>query len=424
MVKSPPAAWWDLRGWALWRLGAPGTVFLLASELVAAALTAARFRHSWWPHSGLVSAVVLLGLAVLYGEASDRIERLRRFLGVDGIVSNHNSVVCLAGLLTLPLNLAAALVLGVYAHTYQRARRHNTLRPHRLIFSAAASMLATFIADDFYHALHGQLGVIGVGDAGLVIVTVAVYTSANLGVLLVGMYLVGRPASWRSVLPDREQITYENTTLVLGVVTAVVIAHAAWISPLLLILVAALHRSSLVAELQHAATRDTKTGLLNSGAWYAVAENHLMRCRASGEQIAVLLVDLDHFKRVNDTHGHLTGDAALRAVADILAVELRDYDAVGRYGGEEFIVLLPGAADTAAALIADRLGRRIREGTAGHTAPVTASIGVAAARPVPGRSLDDLIAAADLALYEAKDAGRDRVRVAASLDRSEPDRGP
>lgn len=414
----------DHHGWGLWRLGVLGSAFLLGSDLVAAGLTAVSFRHGWWPPSGLVSAAVLLGLAVLYGEASDRIERLRRFLGVDGIVSNHNSVVCLAGLLTLPLNLAAVLVLGVYGHTYQRARRHNTLRPHRLIFSAAASMLATFIAGYSYHALHGQIGVIEVWDAGLVILTVVVYTSANLGVLLVGMYLVARPAPWRSVLPDREQITYENTTLVLGVVTAVIIAHAAWISPLLLILVAALHRSSLVAELRHAATRDTKTGLLNSGAWYGVAENHLMRCRASGEQIAVLLVDLDHFKQVNDTHGHLTGDAALRAVADILTAELRDYDAVGRYGGEEFIVLLPGADDTTAALIADRLGRRIREGTVGHTAPVTASIGVAAARPVLGRNLDDLIAAADLALYEAKDAGRDRVRVAASLDRSEPDIGP
>ena len=127
---------------------------------------------------------------------------------------------------------------------------------------------------------------------------------------------------------------------------------------------------------------------------------------------AILLIDLDHFKIVNDTHGHLAGDEVLKEVAEILVRELRGYDAVGRYGGEEFIALLPGVSGLAAAGIGERLRERISSNNSNAGITVTASIGVAASVSGAGPSLEDVIGAADTALYEAKATGRDRVCLA------------
>jgi diguanylate cyclase (GGDEF)-like protein len=128
------------------------------------------------------------------------------------------------------------------------------------------------------------------------------------------------------------------------------------------------------------------------------------------------MVDLDNFKAVNDAHGHLAGDEVLRAVAATLAAEVRAYDAVGRFGGEEFVVLLCGVDTVAAARTADRLRVRIGAidvtvpGVAGpsHIRGLTASVGCVAS-PTAAGTVDELVGAADGALYEAKRAGRDRV---------------
>ena len=108
-----------------------------------------------------------------------------------------------------------------------------------------------------------------------------------------------------------------------------------------------LHRAVLVHQLAEAARTDLKTGLLNAAAWHTQAERALSRNRRDDSPRGVLVLDLDHFKRVNDTYGHLAGDNVLVAVADALRGEVRDRDLVGRFGGEEFVVLLaalPGGA--------------------------------------------------------------------------------
>lgn len=166
---------------------------------------------------------------------------------------------------------------------------------------------------------------------------------------------------------------------------------------------------SLVADLQRAASWDSKTALLNSRAWYALAETYLVGARKSAVSIAVLLVDVDHFKRVNDTHGHRAGDQVLRAVADILSSELRGYDAIGRFGGEEFIILLPATDSNQAADVAQRVCNRIRTETLITDIAITVSIGGAACVPTAGQELTQLITAADLALYRAKRSGRDQI---------------
>jgi diguanylate cyclase (GGDEF)-like protein len=120
------------------------------------------------------------------------------------------------------------------------------------------------------------------------------------------------------------------------------------------------------------------------------------------------MIDLDHFKALNDEHGHQAGDDALKAVADCLTDALRGYDAVGRFGGEEFVALLSEADVDEAVAVANRLCDRIRNLHLAHGTTVTASVGVGTGR-CGEHDLDTLIAVADKALYAAKRAGRDRV---------------
>jgi diguanylate cyclase (GGDEF)-like protein len=408
-----------LRGWSLWQIGWTATSYLLAIECAALGVFVGEFSHvyrfapQFWMRAGL-----LLAMAVVYGEACDRIERLNRYLAADGMTTNQNSVICFAGVLTLPAQLAASLVLVVYAHTYWRGRQRGSAHLYRTIFMAGSTVLATFAAAGTYHGLGGQLGSVSPVDALVVLLTIGIYTTGNLALLLVCLYLVSRPIDWRSLLPQRHHVAYENSTLLFGAFSAIVILHGPWLSPLILILVASLHRASLVTDLQHSANTDSKTGLLNSRGWHVMARQQLSQADSAGSPSAVLLIDLDHFKRVNDTHGHLAGDVVLKSVADILVKELRGYDAVGRYGGEEFIALLPGADGVAALAIGERLRYRICSAAPDELLAVTASVGVAVGLPRTALTLEDIIDAADVALYQAKTNGRDRVCLAPPMDAS------
>src|SRR5262249_24393193 len=158
------------------------------------------------------------------------------------------------------------------------------------------------------------------------------------------------------------------------------------------------------------------TELLNAAAWRQLAQRELQRAARQGTATAVLVIDMDEFKLLNDIYGHLAGDEALSAVAAALSDELRGYDAVGRFGGEEFVALWPGVDATAAVRVAERVRQRIERldvsvkrhaGPDSHIA-VTASIGVASAWGAA--ELDDLLRDADAALYRAKGAGRNTVR--------------
>jgi diguanylate cyclase (GGDEF)-like protein len=221
------------------------------------------------------------------------------------------------------------------------------------------------------------------------------------------MYLAARSPSLRQLLPGAQEVAYEVSTLILGVLCGVIVLRTPWLSPLVFVLGAVLHRSSLVRQLQTAATTDDRTGLLNAGAWRELASQQLARCVRANSPTALLLIDLDHFKSVNDTYGHLAGDAVLSMVGQALKHELRGHDAVGRYGGEEFAVLLTEVDATSAVDIADRVRARIAGIRPGDGIRVTASIGLALRRS--SGTLNDLLANADTALYRAKAAGRDRV---------------
>ncbi len=174
-----------------------------------------------------------------------------------------------------------------------------------------------------------------------------------------------------------------------------------------------LQRSLLHQQLAAAARTDPKTGLLNATAWQREADAEVARALRTDAPLALLLVDVDHFKRVNDSHGHLIGDEVLRALATELRQQVRESDVVGRFGGEEFTVLLPRTDDASAYGIAERLrasAANLSVAAADARISVTVSIG-AAVLGQHGNDLFELLTAADVALYRAKDAGRDQVRV-------------
>jgi diguanylate cyclase (GGDEF)-like protein len=169
--------------------------------------------------------------------------------------------------------------------------------------------------------------------------------------------------------------------------------------------------------------RDPLTGLLNRRSFDQALAEAIARMRRLDEVFALCILDLDHFKTINDTHGHAAGDAVLRAVAHTMAMGVREIDKVFRMGGEEFAVILPGV-DAADALTA---GERLRSLVEAHPVPVdtaqipvTASIGIALSSHALGANR--LTEAADKALYRAKDEGRNRVVIGESRDELAPRR--
>ena len=209
----------------------------------------------------------------------------------------------------------------------------------------------------------------------------------------------------RNQLRSRSFYVAEVSVLSQAAVVAVLWA----VSPLLVLLVvpsySVLQRSLMHAPLREAADTDVKTGLLRLHAWEARAAAVLDK----GRGFAVLLLDLDHFKAVNDERGHLTGDDVLRRTGELVHEHVRPSDVPARFGGEEFVVLLPEADARQAIAVAERL-RAAVEACDFDGLRLTASIGVFASGPMAPERLREALACADLALYAAKSSGRNAVR--------------
>ena len=159
------------------------------------------------------------------------------------------------------------------------------------------------------------------------------------------------------------------------------------------------------------ATRDGLTGLYNRRAVLERLDEEMARARREGAELSVLLLDVDHFKRVNDQYGHQAGDEVLRELAARLGSVLRTYDAFGRYGGEELIAILPGCGNAASVLVAERMRSAAASSpieTRTGAVAVTVSIGAASCRSGQTDAAA-IIARADAALYRAKNGGRNRV---------------
>jgi len=405
-----------IRGSGLWSIPASARAFLLFAEFCALATTIGLVLGEQATRTTIVRFVVLIALSVGYSEFAARSERIRQYLGSDRISAAPLSVWSFAAVLTMPAGWAAALILVQYGHALLQARRDSSGRPYRLVFSAAVTVLAQLAASLTIDrasggaALHGQLrSSLAVVAGGLV------FTALNLALLMVGMWLAARPPRIRSMLPDRDAVGYELATLVLGMAAAEFLLHTAALVPVILVLVAYVHRSSVVKALQHAAQTDTKTGLMNASAWSVHANNALSRSARTGQPVAVLVVDIDHFKPINDTHGHLIGDEVLVAVATCLRRELRGHDGLGRFGGDEFVAILEQLAPGAAEQVGERLRSAVSSLQIADRLSITVSIGLAHgnADDTSG-DIQGLLERADAALYLAKSSGRNQLCTAGS----------
>jgi len=234
----------------------------------------------------------------------------------------------------------------------------------------------------------------------------------------VAVKAAGPAARLRDTLLARESLHNDATELCAAILVALAVA----VSPLTLVVAfplgTLLQRSYRHAQLLSDARSDAKTGLLNAAAWEAEAAAEVARAVRSSSPLAVAVLDLDRFKLINDTYGHLVGDQVLKQIAGTMTEVLRDYDVAGRFGGEEFVMLLPQTRAVDALRIAERVRAHIAElplhasGEAGaERVPVTVSIGVAALDAGSRRELPELLAAADAALYRAKASGRDQVQM-------------
>ena len=164
--------------------------------------------------------------------------------------------------------------------------------------------------------------------------------------------------------------------------------------------------------LRRIASTDALTGLLNRRRFAEIAEHELARSRRSGHPLTLVLGDIDHFKRINDRHGHAAGDHVLQSVANLLQGGLRDYDSVARWGGEEFVVLLPDTDASTARAVVERLRETIAESHPsfeGALITVTMTLGVA--QFAADENWHAIVARADQALYRGKAAGRNRVEM-------------
>jgi len=408
--------------WLLWKIPRRAIVVVLAIEAVAALLTAVGLLTEHPTRSDINRLVLLAVLSAIYSEAEDRTDRIQRYRSYAGPYIDAQSVWTFAGVLLLPAGYAALLIVIIYAHMVLRAHRTRSRHPHRIVLTGSAVVLAALAASTVYHWLshlpqlsHGAAQAVGVLGA------IVCHRLVNDLVVSLVIYLATQPISLSNVLLGGDELAVETAMTILGAFTAQTVLQSPWLTPAVLLLVVVMYRGLLTRRLEVAATTDGKTGLLNATAWREVAQRHLRRAIRENQAAAALVIDLDRFKALNDAHGHLVGDAALNAVANCIKHELRDYDAVGRYGGEEFVALLPNAGANTAMRVAERVRERIEACPIsvedGATIHLTASIGVAT-HPTHGGELDELIRAADRALYAAKDAGRNAVRLASEPSRT------
>ncbi len=401
----------QLRSWRLWTASRTLVGYLLATVAVFLSLAGVLLVRT------ALTLEDLTGFAVLLGGAAVCVGATRRLGETAGIGRDLQSAWGLPIALLLPP--VYGLLAPVPLKAFSQLRLGRGLA-YRRVLSAATIGLAQCAASVLFHRLlpTGEVGAsLLTNPARTVLIALgcaAMCYLVNTALITTAVRLSTAEVSWRPMLLDRESLYIDLVEVCMGVTV-----FAAWVLTPLLVLVllppvVLLQRSLTYAQMRTAARTDAKTGLLNAAAWQEEAGRDIVRAHREHRPLTVLMIDLDQFKAFNDTYGHLAGDQALTAVAHSLIGGLRVYDQLGRFGGEEFSVVLPNADQSEAGRVAERLRRAVADLLVPGTDPpgrLTVSIGVAVLG-VHGDGLIDLLAAADLALYRAKDAGRDQVAFA------------
>ncbi len=414
------------RGWPVWRLPRLllGAVLLL--EAAAAAMLVGGLLTGPFPAPPeLWAAGALCVLGIAYTEVSVGVERERRRLGGVALV-DLSSVWSFAAVLVLPGAHAAVVATLIMLHRWARACR-QWVPLHRQMFSIATVVLACITTGALLEAADPVADPVE-QSLWILLVAMFLFMAVNLGLIAAVVAYSAPRAGPATVLGPVDENLLELAMLCMGALIAIAVALNPALLVLILLPLYVVLRAVLIRPLEVAASTDGKTGLLNAAAWVTEADRVLARTDAAERGCGVLILDLDHFKAVNDTHGHAVGDHVLAAVAAGLRQVVRARDLVGRMGGEEFVVMTRRAAGGARSVELETVelevvAERIRAHVAGLRlevptlrgplliADLTVSVGGAVAA-VGGSDLAALLQTADNALYAAKRAGRNAVRVA------------
>jgi diguanylate cyclase (GGDEF)-like protein len=393
--------------------------YMLLVEAVALGWTAVAATHIDSSPREWGALLLLTVLAIGFEEGSRRVARLKIRLGAP-LHADMTSVWAVAAAVSLSPGKAAGLVIGIFTYDWFRHFRPAGEDLFRKLFVAATAVLGCLLAGEAFRFANARAADLPWMLNGLVAVLAAIltYTFANRALVTVGLLLMGaRP---RELIGTSDENFVELATLCLGGLTSLAVLYQPWTVVLVIPPMFTLQRGALMRELEAAASTDAKTGLLNAVAWEHLAERELARASREEYSLAVILVDIDRFKRVNDQYGHLVGDQVLRRIGKAISAEVREYDGVGRFGGEEFVVLLPEVDAVESIVIAERVRARINELRISDLIdglPVigddlmSVSIGVSSSA-FGADDVADLLRAADAALYRAKAQGRNRVVLA------------
>jgi len=377
----------DARKWAWWQTPWPLRLYVGLIPLVALVLGIYAATQTTWHASDLAKFVLLLGCGMVSVAATPRTAYIP-----GGMTRDFLTVWVLPVAILLPPVYAMLTPIPLQILTQTRVHRGIV---YRRVFTVAAFALAYGLASVVFRTFPASFAgpSIGSGTHALTF-TVAVALCEIIGGRGHQLLIVG------------------------GIKLTIVVAVNAVLAIFAVPTVLLVRRFMMHAQLLAQSRVDTKTGLLNASTWEAEAEVEITRAVRTGSPLALALVDIDHFKAVNDTYGHLVGDKALRAVTDALRSQLRAYDLAGRFGGEEFAILLPHAREVDALHVAERLRAHIAQMVipvgddpdSGPGVRVTISVGVASLDGT-SRELTDMLAAADAALYYAKETGRNKTHV-------------
>ncbi len=404
------------REWPLCQLRwAPRSYVIGVPAVAATAVGIAAASTSFSEHE-LATFAVLLCCGLVSVEATRRVDYSQ-----GGLVRDLLTVWCLPIAILLPPFYALVAPSPLLALTQLRVHRGLI---HRRVFSAAAIGIAYGSASWVFRSLPAGVAGASPGSGHHTLTWALAVAGCDLlgwlinNVLIIAAIKATDPTARVSELVfSREAVFADFVQWNLAVVVTIVAAESLVLLVFAAPAVLMQRRFMMHAQLVSKTRIDPKTGLLNAAAWEREAATELTRAVRTRTPLAVALIDIDHFKAVNDTHGHLAGDEVLRTVSNTFGQMLRRYDLAGRFGGEEFALLLPHTSGSDAHRITERLRTHIaqlpipiRPGPDSPRVTVTVSVGVATLNGAR-RQLTDLLAAADTALYYAKETGRNRTRV-------------
>jgi diguanylate cyclase (GGDEF)-like protein len=413
-IRSGPLR--SLRSWPLWSL--PRWLLVFVLTVIAMALAAVGVAASLTA----ITAHDLALFGLLLGCMMISVELTRKAGEESGNHKDVQGVWELPVAIVLPPLYSLLVPIAGIALLQFRVRRAPV---YRRVFSWAAVGLSYAAASVTFHGLSGLIPRAPAATLWHGLVWTLLVAASVLAKLIVNKATVmtavkgsNPKASIRTEVFSREPIYNDMAEICIGVLLTYGVTNNPLLAVVALPVVTLLQRSFRHVQLLTESRADSKTGLLNAATWERESAAEVARAVRTNSPLAVALVDIDKFKAINDTYGHLVGDQVLKEIAATLNTMLRDYDRAGRFGGEEFSLLLPQTRAVDAFRIAERVRANIAAlsfiapgAAGGERVQVTVSIGVAALDAGSRRQLAELLAAADAALYRAKACGRDQVQM-------------